>query len=215
MSKTSMTRAEVRAFDEAAIQAGIPGMILMENAARGAAELLTTLGIAGPVLILVGKGNNGGDGLVMARHLAYFGKEVAVELFAAPDQLTGDARTAYESLLATDVPIHPQHPFDRPGLTDRVRTSEWLVDGLLGTGTQGAARAPIDEVIRIVNGSRRRVFAIDLPSGLDADTGLPTDPTIRADVTATFVARKVGFDHPESRPFTGPVHVLPIGTAKG
>jgi NAD(P)H-hydrate epimerase len=201
----------VRAYDRRAIAAGVPGIVLMENAARNATDLLVSLGIAGPIAILAGKGNNAGDGFVMARHLNAMGYDVRVELAGDPAELTGDAKIAFAGLSVVDVPIERTDPADRAGLLGRMRRCEWLVDALLGTGAQGPARPPIAGVIETALNAQRRIFAVDLPSGLDADTGLPMGPTIRAAVTATFVGRKRGFDEPRSVEFTGPVHVIEIG----
>lgn len=210
----SMSRHEVRAYDARAIASGIPGPVLMENAARGAAELLLSQGVVGPVAIICGKGNNGGDGFVIARHLQAVGKKTEVLLAADPSELTGDAATAFASMKGMGVEpsaIDPQQ-FDQ--LLAKLRRCEWIVDALLGTGTQGAIRPPWDRIIETINSARRKVLAVDLPSGLEADTGHPLGPTIRATLTATFVARKRGFDLPESEEFTGPVYVIAIGAGE-
>src|SRR5688500_4354663 len=101
-----LTRSEVRSLDERAIhEFGIPGIILMENAGRGAAELLMSLGINGPVSIWCGRGNNGADGFVLARHLDAAGYAATVRLFADPELLQGDAATAYRMIASADIPI--------------------------------------------------------------------------------------------------------------
>lgn len=203
----SITRAQARAYDQSAIAGGIPGSVLMENAARGCVELLESLGIDGLVGIVCGKGNNAGDGFVMARLLKQKGHAVHIELIGSPADLKGDAAWAYDSMQGIDVPVHE---FDDATI-DRLRTCDWVVDALLGTGAQGTVRPPFDRAIDKINAARRKTFAVDLPSGLDADDGLPLGPVVRAQHTATFVARKVGFDNPASKPYTGEVHVLSIG----
>lgn len=211
----SLTREEVRDIDRRAIEElGLPGIVLMENAGRGAAELLIGLGIDGPVTIAAGKGNNGGDGFVIARHLANHGFDVRVLLFADPHELTGDALTNYRILCAAGM-----SPRDcaKPGTTDlgdELRSSSWIVDALLGTGTRGSVREPFATVIEQINAANVRVFAVDLPSGLDCDTGQPLGPCVRAAHTATFVGPKRGFDSPGAAHYTGQVHVIDIGVPR-
>ena len=210
----SLSREEAREYDARAIAAGIPGIVLMENAARGATELLLSLGVTGSVSIVCGKGNNAGDGFVMARLLHAAGKSAIVELVSDPADLKGDALLAYQLLATLGIPIHRVDLNDLGGFLSRLRRSEWLVDALLGTGAEGPVRSPFDQVIEVMNSSGRPIFAVDLPSGLDADTGRPLGPTIKAAVTATFVARKKGFDEPGSEQFTGPVHVISLGVSE-
>jgi NAD(P)H-hydrate epimerase len=211
MKAISLSRQAVREYDREAIARGIPGPVLMENAARGAVELLTSLGAHGPITIVCGKGNNAGDGFVMARLLAELGFHVELELAIDPALLTGDAALAFAPLAHYPIQTHIlEAPFEE-GLLTRLRRGQWIVDALLGTGTQGAIREPFSSVIEVVNRARRRVLSVDLPSGLDCDSGEPLGPTIRANHTATFVARKLGFDNRASERYTGKVHVIPIG----
>ena len=93
-------------------------------------------------------------------------------------------------------------------------SADWIVDALLGTGTQGTLREPFVSVIGAINESGRRVFAVDLPSGFDCDTGQPLGCCVRADQTATFVARKPGFDVPDASQLTGKVYVIDIGVPR-
>jgi len=218
-----LTREQVRRVDAIAIERyGMPGILLMENAGRGAAELLRSLG-ADRVAVCCGRGNNGGDGFVIARHLANAGRDVRVLLFADPKDLRGDAAVNFAALGGTDVPRTVlAGDLDHETLVDALAGSRWIVDALLGTGATGLPRPPYPEVIRAINtaaaGAGVKVLAVDLPSGLDADAGEPFrdgagryGPCVKADVTATFVARKVGFDKPSSREFTGEVVVIDIG----
>lgn len=211
-----MTRDEVRAFDRDAIErVGLPGAVLMENAGRGCVDLMERLGVGGPVLVACGKGNNGGDGFVIARHLRVRGYECRVALCAKPSELSGEALVMFEALTHCGVPI-----LDVSGLNAGLVLREldelsheaaWIVDALLGTGTTGSPRPPYDTLIDWANGESGRRLAVDLPSGLDGDTGEPGSPTIRADHTCTFVAPKVGFTHPAAAEFLGELHVLDIG----
>lgn len=203
----SLSRAEARDYDRRAIAAGIPGIVLMENAGRGVAELLVSLRISGPVGIVCGKGNNAGDGFVIARHLMDMGFSPQVFLVSVPRELTGDAKVAFAPLARLGIPVHAV----TDDLAARLAACAWAVDALLGTGTQGDIRPPFAAAIECINQCGRPVLAVDLPSGLDCDTGLPLGLIVRATHTATFVARKLGFDNPASVPFTGHVHVLSIG----
>ena len=206
----SLTREEVRRYDAIAIEAGIPGIVLMENAGRGVAELLNREISAARVAIVCGKGNNGGDGFVIARHLVSLGHDVRVDLACEPNELRGDARQAFEPLTAIGIAVHRIADSDDE-FRQRLVEADWIVDALLGTGLRDMVRPDLAVVIDAINHSGRRTLAVDLPSGLDADTGEPLGIAIRATMTATFVARKRGFDNPASVAFTGPVHVLGIG----
>src|ERR1700721_2336991 len=140
-----LSRAEVRAIDRRAIEEyGVPGVVLMENAGRGAAEVLRALGIAGRVVICCGKGNNGGDGFVIARHLDNQRVPVHVWLFARPAELTGDAGLNYPIIAKAGLPITINAPdtFDETALRQELATSAWVVDALFGTGLSGPVRAP-------------------------------------------------------------------------
>jgi NAD(P)H-hydrate epimerase len=212
-----LSREEVRALDRLAIEEfGVPGVVLMENAGRGAAELLISLGIHGRVVVCCGKGNNGGDGFVIARHLDNRGISVRVLLFARPEDLAGDAAINYQIIARAGLPIviHADNPVDDPALRGELAAAEWVVDALFGTGLAGPVRKPFDQIIAAINESPARVLAVDIPSGLDCDTGKPLGPTVRAHDTATFVAMKKGFANPEARQWLGQVHVIDIGAPR-
>jgi NAD(P)H-hydrate epimerase len=208
----SLTRQQVRDFDRrAALEYGVPALVLMENAGRGAAELLLSLGIRGPVAICCGKGNNGGDGLVMARHLQIHGVQVAVHLFARPQDLSSESAVHWNVVEKAEIPARLWPEVDDGRLAGELAKAEWIVDALFGTGLEGPVRAPLGRVITSVNTSPGRVFAVDIPSGLDADTGEPMGPTVVAQHTATFVALKKGYDNPAARRWLGHVTVVDIG----
>lgn len=209
----SLTRAEVRSLDQRAIdEFRMPGTLLMENAGRGCAELLLQLGAQRRIVICCGRGNNGGDGFVMARHLQNAGLEVEVVLFAHCDAVTGDAAVNLRIVQAAGIRLQEMSDAEAvSALPDRLAAADWIVDALLGTGTRGEIREPYRTAIEAINGSRRPVLSVDLPSGLDCDTGEPLGPCIRARCTATLVAFKRGFENPASREWTGEVHVVGIG----
>lgn len=212
MDELRLTRAQVREVDRRAIEVyGMSGLVLMENAGRGCADRLVSLGIAGPLAICCGHGNNGGDGFVIARHLHLRGCQPRVLLVGNPAALRGDAAANYQILQHCEVPIDRLETWDAT-VVDRVLDSvDWVVDALLGTGASGQPRAPLDQLIPRLNGLAVKRLAIDLPSGLDCDTGVPARNTIRADHTCTFVAAKTGFDTPMAREYLGRVVVLDIG----
>ena len=243
-----MSREEVRGLDErASAGLGIPTLLLMENAGRGAAGWLAELvgvlapdaggrpftppppppdpgGSYGPppprVLVLCGPGNNGGDGGVVARHLDAWGFPVEVVWMARADQLRGDPATQFQILARSEIrqsawlDDHPADPFDPGSLRDRIASAEWLVDALLGTGLSRPVEGPIRAAIEAINDSGRPVFALDLPSGLDADTGTPMGLAVRAEATATFAAAKRGFSAPGALNYTGKVAVIDIGVPR-
>ncbi len=208
-----LSRAETRAFDRRAIEYfGIPALVLMENAGRGAADVLHALGARGPVLILCGKGNNGGDGLVIARHLANRGIRAHSLLFASPDQLSADAAAQWLIVERLQLPAEAwPGPLDEARLSAEIGRAEWVVDALFGTGLTGPMRSPFDRIAELVNAHAARVLAVDVPSGLDADTGQPMGIAVRAQHTVTFVAPKVGFQNPAAAAWLGQVHVADIG----
>jgi NAD(P)H-hydrate epimerase len=212
-----LTRTEVRAIDRRAIdELGVPGVVLMENAGRGAAEVMLALGIRGPVIICCGKGNNGGDGFVIARHLDNRRIPVRVFLFARPEDLAGDAAINYRILFQSGLAIetHIGNTLDGPALRQELVTAGWVVDALFGTGLTGPIGSPLVEVVSAINASNARILAVDIPSGLDCDTGLPLGPTVRAQHTVTFVGPKKGFANPAARDWLGQVHVVDIGAPR-
>lgn len=212
----SLSRQQVRAIDQRAIhELGIPGTVLMENAGRGCVNALLAAGCRGPVVVSCGKGNNGGDGFVIARQLDEAGIAVRVLLFADPAGLRGDALANYEIATRCRLPIERIHDHVTASELDaQFHDADWLVDALLGTGATGNPKQPYALAIERGNLASARRLAIDLPSGLDCDTGEPGSPTFRADLTCTFVAAKQGFANPAARPFLGRVEVVPIGVPR-
>ena len=211
-----LTRAEVRDVDRRAIEEfGLPGIVLMENAGRNAATLLHERVPLANVAIACGKGNNAGDGFVMARHLTNLGHHVRLLLACDPAEYRGDAAINWgvvekAGIVATVLATTSREEWERA-----LAGADWIVDALLGTGATGAPRGAIATAIEAVNAVAARehagVFGVDLPSGLDCDTGLAPGVCVRANVTGTFVARKVGFDQPAAAQWLGEVHVLDIG----
>ena len=221
MTPFTLSREQVRELDRRAIDGfGVPGLVLMENAGRGCAELLMRLNPdRRPTVVLCGPGNNGGDGFVIARHLDNHGWPVDTQVIAACSRTGGDAEVNFDILFPAGVSFTQYHPghFDERCL-DRVRwrvaEAGWVVDALFGTGLARPLGEPYAGVVDAVNAAGQPVLAVDLPSGLDCDTGEPLGPCVRATHTATFVAPKRGFLNPASQAWTGEVHVIDIGAPR-
>ncbi len=215
MAIRPLTREEVRSIDRrAAEEFGMPTLILMENAGRGAADWLASRA-GGRILILCGPGNNGGDGGVVARHLDIRNVPVHVIWLADPAKLAHDAAVQHEILARSGIPQEDwPGPIDGVRLADLLAKADWVVDALLGTGLSRPVEGTLREAIEAINAAGRRVLALDLPSGLDADTGEPLGLAVHAAATATFVAPKVGFARPGAFAHTGQVEVFGIGVPR-
>ena len=215
----SLTRAEVRDVDRRAIEEyGLPGIVLMENAGRNAALLLHEQAPRARIAIACGKGNNAGDGFVMARHLENLGHDVRLLLAVEPAEYRGDAAINWRVAEKAGIPALVLTTASREEWEQAFAGADWIIDALLGTGATGAPRGGIATAIAAINSAARRwkipVYAVDLPSGMDCDAGTAAGACVRADMTATFVARKVGFDQPAAAQWLGDVHVLDIGVPK-
>ncbi|GEJ57179.1 bifunctional NAD(P)H-hydrate repair enzyme [Anaeromyxobacter diazotrophicus] len=206
-----MTAAEMRAIDGAAIAGGVPGMALMERAGAAVARAALVLrGPGGRVVALCGGGNNGGDGYVAARVLAEAGVPVSAVAIAAPDALRGDARAAHEAAVRGGVGVAPGAEL----AALRAGPGDVLLDALLGTGLAraagGAFAAAIARLAELRAGGAK-VLAVDLPSGLSADTGRPLGPCVQADATVTFGFLKRGLVLHPGAELAGAVEVVDIG----
>lgn len=216
----ALSSADLRAVDARALaEHGLAGLVLMENAGAGAARLVVAARAEwrarGPVAVCCGTGNNGGDGAVLARHLANSGVDVEVLYVAEPGALRGDARAQHDTFASLRLPLR-----HAPALAEVAATlarCDVLVDALLGTGAHSAPRGPLAEWIRALNARRARgahTVALDLPSGLDADTGAAAEPTVAADLTATFAAPKLGFAAPAAARWLGRLALVDIGVPR-
>lgn len=222
----AVTGAEMREIDRLAQEeAAIPGLVLMENAGRAvfgqAREMLGILP-GRRVLVLCGKGNNGGDGLVVARHLCHHGAEVKVLVSALPDEIKGDAATnlamarAEQALAGSHLSLGFLSGSGwQDELAGELARADLVVDALLGTGIQGGARGPVAQIIEAVNRAGRPVLSVDVPSGLDADTGAVSGPCVRARVTVTLGLPKVGLLVYPGAEYAGRVVVADIGIPPG
>ncbi|HUI60242.1 MAG TPA: NAD(P)H-hydrate epimerase, partial [Steroidobacteraceae bacterium] len=192
--------AQVRALDAHAIEVqGVPGYTLMKRAGEAALRYLRTRWpMAHRIVIVCGGGNNGGDGYVLARFAQAAGLTVCVLAAVPPESLRGDARQAFEDFRSSDGEVRAFSA----GLLDE---GDVVVDALLGTGLKGAVRPELAQVIGLINSAGRPIFSLDVPSGLDSDTGMPLGTTVRADCTVTFVGLKTGLFIGDGPEFAGTV----------
>jgi hydroxyethylthiazole kinase-like uncharacterized protein yjeF len=207
------TREQIREVDRTAIEEyGMPGVILMENAGRGATEVALEM-LAGKenahAAVVCGRGNNGGDGFVIARHLHNRGVGVTVFLLAPREKIGGDALINLQIAEKMGLDIRDAQPTDLD-----FSGCDLVVDAMLGTGLAGDVREPFLAAIKAVNAAGRPVLAVDIPSGLDADTGEILGDCVRAARTATFALPKVGFTRAAGPEMTGDVTVVDIGVPR-
>lgn len=198
---------QIREADRRCIEeVGVPGVVLMENAGRSVFQHIS----GGPVGVVCGKGNNGGDGFVVARWALLAGMDTRVVLIASPEEVRGDAAVfmrAYENI-GGKIIVAPEEADARQSVAG-LQHCAVLVDALLGTGTQGEIRGALRAAIE----AWPKIFtiAVDLPSGMHADTGNPCGVCVRADVTVTFAFAKLGFLAPQAHSYLGKLIVADIG----
>ena len=213
-------REQARRVDAEAIERyGIPGMVLMENAARGLAlHAMTMLGWpdadpGGRVAIVCGGGNNGGDGFAAARHLHNHRAEPVILLMRPADSYTEDAASNLRICEAMGLRIIDGSNDPDGAIRDLEEPALWI-DALFGTGLSSAVRPPLDDAIAALNDQYVPVLAVDIPSGLDCDTGEPLGGAVKAAATVTFVGLKRGFMRPAAQPYLGQVVVTDIGAPR-
>ena len=213
-----LSRAQIRAFDAHAIErCRVPSLLLMENAGRGAADVLVTEIFAGDpggarVVVVCGTGNNGGDGFVVARHLMLRGARPSVFVVGDLGRISADARANLDAWAGVGGAIEVLAPGIPPGaLRDALATCDAVADALFGTGLDRPIEGWLADVIGVVNASRAPRFALDIPSGLDADTGATLGVSVEAAVTSTFAHHKLGLLTPNGARLAGRVRVVDIG----
>jgi len=211
-----VTADEMREMDRQTIEAfGLPARLLMENAGRGAARVLMRqypdLSSAA-VAVAAGRGNNGGDGSVIARYLFQQGINVKLYLFSESARLQGDAAANFSLLRTLGVPVTelPDEKAFEKYRPEMAQKQIW-VDAILGTGLNSEVKGYLQSVIAFVNSLQRPVLAVDIPSGLHADTGKPCGICIKAALTATFAFAKTGQVQQPGAAFTGDLHIIDIG----
>ena len=205
--------SQIRKLDQLATDSyGIVGRVLMEAAGRGAVDVLADLvSLDGtPIVVLCGTGNNGGDGFVVARHLMRRGALVRTYLCGDAKSLRGDAAANFEILRRVGADLHFLEDDQLPEEVD-LNSAEFIVDALLGTGLQRPIEGRLKTLIEAVNSASRPVLALDVPSGLHADTGAVLGACINADHTTTFGYAKVGLVGDPGYRQVGTLHVVDIG----
>jgi ADP-dependent NAD(P)H-hydrate dehydratase / NAD(P)H-hydrate epimerase len=203
----------MRAVDRWAIDVrGVPSLDLMERAGAGVTRVVERLAPDGPVAVVCGKGNNGGDGLVVSRLLREAAGSVTVVCAAPPGDFAGDARANLERLPG-EAPLELAE--DRERSEQALAGATVIVDALLGTGFQGEPRGAVGEAIEAVNAARAPVVSVDVPSGVDASTGVASGAAVRAAATVTFHAGKPGLWIAPGKAHAGEVHTIDIGIPRG
>lgn len=202
-------------IDRKAMEAyGIPGIVLMENAGLQVVSLVQQLYPRpddGMIAVFCGRGNNGGDGFVIARHLQKLGYRVTTWAMGVLSAYKGDAATNYDIYLKGGGHVSLLTESDPSAITKELQESDLIVDALLGTGVRNRVAEPFAEVIRAINGSRARVLAVDIPSGISADTGEVLGEAVKADYTVTFALPKRGLLLFPGAQYAGRVFVGDIG----
>ncbi|MBI3270866.1 MAG: NAD(P)H-hydrate epimerase [Planctomycetes bacterium] len=222
---TALTRRQMTAVDKlATARLGMPSLLLMENAGRGIADVVRAIAGAGPgrpplILVVCGHGNNGGDGYVVARRLLLHGDSVRVLVVGREDEIRGrgDAGVNLEIAARIGVPIEFTDRMDRRDVEARIASAWFLVDALFGTGLSRPVEGMAKDVIGWMNQRGRSVpiVAVDIPSGLDCDTGEVLGDAVRAVVTVTVAAPKTGFFRGEGPRLVGELRLVDFGVPLG
>ena len=207
----SLTTDQMRQVDRAMVEDyGIQLIQMMENAGRGLAHLARTRFLLGNpqgrrALVLVGKGGNGGGGMVCARRLSGWGGEVALFTTVPASEFRGVAEVQLKTLQAMEVPVY--YGLDGASLP----SADLVVDAIIGYGLHGAPEGGADALIRAANSHGAPVLSLDVPSGLDATTGRVNGPAIRAVATLTLALPKTGLHAQEAAPYVGELYLAGIG----
>jgi NAD(P)H-hydrate epimerase len=213
------TAEQMQELDRKSIEVfRIPGIVLMENAGRGLAEVITSTFPdirRKKIAIISGKGNNGGDGFVIARHLLNQGIPVKVFLLTDPKSLRGDAESnfnIFQRMKGEVIPVPSSKDYQK--IKKSLEYFDLLIDGIFGTGLDAEVRGYYREVIEHLNSLQKPIVSIDIPSGLDANTGKPLGTAIRASLTVTFGLPKVGHLISPGSDYVGTLKVIDIGIPK-
>lgn len=214
------TAEEIRLIDRRAIEEyGIPGAVLMENAGTGVFRTILErykISSNAKVVVVCGKGNNGGDGFVVARHLVNQGIRTEIVLLTEKSRVQGDARVNLDIIDRMGIPL-----LEAPDIENFSRVKEvlsqadFILDAILGTGLTQAVTGFYKEVIELMNGLQKPIIAVDIPSGLSSDTGVVPGSCIQADMTVTFELPKRGLILYPAAEFVGQLEVIPIGIPRG
>jgi NAD(P)H-hydrate epimerase len=208
-----VTSEQMRKIDKITIEKiGIPGLELMEKAGYGSALLAESILVEKvknrKIIVFCGKGNNGGDGFVVGRYLSKWGEKVEFYLLGKKEEVKGDARTNLKKAIDLNLPL--KEVLKEKELPSELK-ADLIVDAIFGTGFKGKATGLEEKAIQLINSSRIKVLSIDIPSGLDADTGLVEGVCVKADSTLTMGLPKIGQFFFPGKSFCGKVDVIDIG----
>ena len=212
-----LSRAQMRAFDKHAIEkCKVPSLVLMENAGRGAADVIERESLGGRVearrvVIVCGTGNNGGDGYVVARHLLARGARVETWLVGDATKITDDCRANRDAFVGLGGTAFTVAPAGLDPLRLALASADLVVDALFGTGLDRPIADLFAGVVGFINDARAKKVALDVPSGMNADTGTTLGTAVRADLTITFAHLKLGHVTGQGRHLSGVVRVVDIG----
>ncbi|MCK4519042.1 MAG: NAD(P)H-hydrate epimerase [Candidatus Omnitrophica bacterium] len=214
-----VTSREMKGIDRRAIEDfGIPSLVLMENAGRGAAEAVLGMVLdkdSRKVICVCGRGNNGGDGFVCVRHLINSGVEAEVFLIGEPSALKGEAKINFDILRKMKAKIRILETDKNFELfEEKLKNTQLIIDAIFGIGLSGEVKEPYDIAIRLINQSNKPILAIDVPSGLDADTGSILGVCIKAKKTVTFGLPKTGFIKNDGPSIAGELIIADISIPK-
>jgi NAD(P)H-hydrate epimerase len=214
----AITAEEMKKVDKTAIdEFGIPSLILMENAGRGAADIAYNMLLdkKNKVVCVCGKGNNGGDGFVCARHLINKGINIVIFLTCKRDQLKGDAKINFYILEKMDASVYElAKKDDFKNLENEIINSELVIDAIFGIGISGEIKKPYSTIIKTINDNKNKTLALDIPSGLEATKGVSLGSCIKADRTATFAVIKAGLVKNQGPKFSREISVVDISIPK-
>ena len=208
-----LTAKQMQQADEKAVELGIPEILLMETAGRAVATWLEELAqpkTSEEIVILTGSGNNGGDGLVAARYLDRRGYQVRVLLLKSPEEFTGITAQNYRFCQLAGIIMEELSQMKQEVQRDRLERADYLIDALLGTGITGAARGLAAEVIELANRQSKPVLAVDVPSGLNVNSGEAEGPVIEADWTVTMASLKLGQILYPGRSYCGQIQLVDL-----
>lgn len=212
-----LSRVQMRGFDKHAIDVcKVPSLVLMENAGRGAADVIEREVLGGRVdgkrvVVVCGAGNNGGDGFVVGRHLLARGARVEAWLAGEPTKMTADCRANYDAFVGLGGRVDAVAPAALDPLRVALAASDVVVDALFGTGLDWPIGELFAGVVGFINDARVRKVALDVPSGMNADTGVAMGTAVRADFTVTFAHLKLGHVTGQGAHLSGVVRVVDIG----
>lgn len=215
MTIPAVTVDQMREVDRIMVEEiGVSILMMMENASRNIAILSRRL-LGGTVkgksiVILCGKGNNGGDGLGAARHLTNFGANCQIILSTTPDELRNEPKVQFGVLKHTRAPIYEANKSSREFLKDKINYADLIIDALLGYNLKGNPRQPIATLIQIADQSHCPILAVDIPSGMSGDSGETYTPTIVAKYTLTLALPKVGLLTEKAKKYVGELYIADL-----